>query len=93
MNSSSSFNGSIIPELEVKIWPSPTDDYFNIDLISGSLEEMIEVQVFDLIGKLVRVDNFNARLTYNFGERLQAGVYFVKLFQANNIITLKVIKE
>jgi hypothetical protein len=78
---------------EANIWPSPSDAYFNIDLRTGNLSDMVEVQVFDLIGKLVQVDSFDAALSYKFGERLPSGIYFVRISQAYDTKTIRIIKH
>ncbi len=80
-------------DFEVKTWPNPTDRYFNLELKTTNRIDKVDIYVFDITNKLVHVDKFESNQQYQFGNRLQSGIYFVKLSQANNTKTIRVIKH
>ena len=77
---------------EVKTWPNPTDGYFNLELKTANRVDKVNIFVIDLNRRLVHVDKFDANQQYQFGDGLQSGIYFVRLSQANNTKTIRVIK-
>ncbi len=79
-------------DFEFKTWPNPTDNYFNLELKTNNRVDKVNIYVFDITNKLIHVDKFDANQQYQFGNKLESGIYFVKLSQANNTKTIRVIK-
>ena len=77
---------------EVKTWPVPSDNYFNIKVTSGNDSDKVKIQVFDIRNQLVHFNEFSSDEQYQFGENLQSGLYFVRVGQGNNAQVLRVIK-
>jgi hypothetical protein len=48
--------------------------------------------VFDMSNKLVHSGTFSPDQDYTFGDELEAGVYIVKVDQAKNSKTIRLIK-
>ncbi len=76
----------------VKTWPIPSDNAFNIKVATDNNRDRISIQVLDISGKTVHMDTFDANSIYKFGEKLQSGIYFVKLNQAGNQEIKRVVK-
>ena len=83
----------VFDELELVTWPNPSDNYFNLKLKSNNIVDKVDIQVMDITGKRVHFNTFDSDLSYKFGERLQAGVYFVRITQGEFNKTLRVIKR
>ncbi len=86
------------PELKVdkfivKSWPIPSDYSFNIKVNSPNKSEFVLINVYDINGRLIHKNTFSAEKQYSFGSNLQSGIYIVKIIQAKNINTLRVIKK
>ncbi len=62
--------------INVKIFPNPTTDYFNVEA-SNSLGEMI--RVFNVKGQIVKQINHQASITNIPVSELAGGTYFVKI--------------
>ena len=79
-------------DINVKSWPNPTRDNFNIRITSNNLKELVKVQVLNIMGQTVISDSFNTNQDYKFGNKLESGLYFVKVSQGENLQTLKLMK-
>lgn len=79
--------------IDVKYWPNPSNDVFNVKMITPNFEDEIDLQVFDLNGRLVHADVIGANKNYQFGNSLSNGIYFAKLTQAGTSKVLKVVKH
>jgi hypothetical protein len=79
--------------IDVAYWPNPSKDVFTIKMATPNFEDKIDLQVFDINGRLVHVNVIGANKNYQFGNNLSKGVYFVKLTQASTSKVLKVIKH
>ena len=78
---------------ELHSWPNPTNNVFNIRAITPNYEDKVSVQAFDINGRLIHSNLINGNEDYQFGTNLQAGVYFIKVTQANSMKVVKVIKR
>lgn len=79
---------------EAKAYPNPFANNFKLEINSSS-EELIELKVFDMIGReiesrLVSISDFD---TQGLGENYTSGVYNVIVKQGDNIKTLRIIKR
>ncbi len=68
-------------QYNVKMYPNPVDNVLNISLPSYSANS--EVRLFDAYGKLVAAKKVTQNLVQMNVNRLFAGVYFVKVVDAN----------
>ncbi|MCF8298537.1 MAG: T9SS type A sorting domain-containing protein [Saprospiraceae bacterium] len=79
-------------EAELNVYPNPSNESFNIILISHN-EEEVSLSVYDVSGRLVsKHENFMPNDETNFGKELPTGVFFVKIIQGDFIKTIKVVK-
>ncbi|MDP2088686.1 MAG: MBG domain-containing protein [Flavobacteriaceae bacterium] len=76
----------------VSAYPNPSTEYFTLKL-QGATQDQVQVNVFDVNGRLVYTKTANYNDSYQFGERFQAGVYLVNVQQGTNKVSLKVIKQ
>ncbi|NRD23975.1 endonuclease [Winogradskyella litoriviva] len=73
----------------VKLHPNPVNNNLKVDLKSN-IETTIEI--YDILGKQVTKTLINKTSTLNL-QKLQSGVYIVKISQGNSTITKKLIKQ
>ncbi|MEH6538404.1 MAG: HYR domain-containing protein [Psychroserpens sp.] len=76
---------------EVNSWPNPSDTTFNIKLNSTN-DELVDIVVFDITNKVIRKDRFNPKDVYEFGDKLQSGLYFVQISQGSHMEIMRLIK-
>ncbi|MFC5196568.1 HYR domain-containing protein [Bizionia hallyeonensis] len=89
-NSNNNSQGRL--SLEVVAWPNPSDTYFNLKLKTANVIDQVEMQVFDMNNKLVHTNKFNPNEIYKFGDKLDSGVYIVKVSQAGVTKAIKLIR-
>jgi len=77
----------------VKAYPNPSTEYFKLQLSGVSPSEQVEVNVFDVTGRFIQSKKGTATDSFQFGEQLKSGVYFIEVNAANNSQRLKVIKQ
>jgi len=78
---------------DVVSWPNPTNNFFHVRMITPNYEDNVNIQAFDINGRLIHSNIINGNEDYQFGTNLQSGIYFVKVTQANTINVIKVIKR
>lgn len=78
--------------LDLKAWSNPSNTSFNIKLMSINSLDKVDVKVFDVTNKLVHHNLFEPHEEYRFGEKLEGGVYFVKITQAGQQELLRLVK-
>jgi hypothetical protein len=71
----------------IDVYPNPTNDFLTIRILNG--HKIKQVMVFDLYGKLV----MNTNETILDLKSLNNGIYFLKVFTANRVEELKIIKK
>jgi len=76
----------------VRVIPNPTDNYFTLDVESGSNEKIVVI-VYDVLGRTVKHMENSDRQLIRFGEDLQVGYYMAVVMQGNNTRTLKLVKQ
>ena len=76
-------------EIELKFYPNPTTDYFNI--LSESKIQSIEL--YDISGRLVRTSLVNGFETQQNVTNLTNGVYIVKIKTNEGEVTGKIVKK
>ena len=78
---------------DVKAYPNPFDQALTLSIESSS-DSALEINVYDMTGKLVNnIKHSNGDGSVTIGEQLAAGVYHVQVVQDGNIKTLKVVKK
>ncbi|MGB0891181.1 MAG: DUF4886 domain-containing protein [Flavobacteriaceae bacterium] len=76
----------------IDIYPSPTDKILNIKL--PKIHSFTHGCIFSLNGKeLDRFNLKNKKITYRNIKHLNSGLYFIKLYSNEQIITQKIIKS
>jgi hypothetical protein len=89
---SAPIEAEIFDGFELISWPNPSDDYFNLKLKSKNTLDKINIQVFDLNGRLVSFKTGEPNRDYKIGGTLQAGLYFINVTQGNTSKQVKLIK-
>jgi len=73
-------------------YPNPSNNQFTFDIESES-SDTININVFDIAGRLIKqLDNIKES-SVTFGENLPRGVYIAIVQQGNNQKTVRIIKE
>ncbi len=78
--------------LDFKVIPNPSSQYFNIQVTSVS-NEKIELNLFDISGRLISTLNAVNNQTLRFGDKLRPGVYMVEIRQGEQRKIVKVVKQ
>jgi hypothetical protein len=75
-------------------YPNPFADNFMLE-VSASTNEMIQVNVYDMLGKLVENHNVNVSdlSTLVIGNKFVSGVYNIEVIQGTQIERLRVVKN
>ena len=77
---------------QVRIIPNPTNNYFTLDVETGSSEKIIVI-IHDVLGRKVKhIENGQSQLI-RFGEDLKVGIYLATVRQGNNTRTIKLVKQ
>ena len=82
----------VVDIFEVIAYPNPADYQFTLVLKGGS-NEKVQVEVFDMLGRLVKQIEKSDGQPILFGEELPAGAYFAMVSQGTNQQTVKLIKK
>ena len=77
---------------DVVAYPNPSKHNFTIEIM-GDYTEKIEVEVYDMLSRLVRHIESNDNQPISFGDNLPSGTYITRVTQGNNQKIIKVIKE
>lgn len=88
-NDSTACSSGISEQLasEVKIYPNPSNDIFNIDL--GRTYDKIEVQIIDALGKIIYSNNYSEHaLIENVELPKNAGIYSVRVIVSDGEPTI-----
>jgi hypothetical protein len=76
----------------ISVYPNPTSG----ELTVSSEYNVLSIEVFDMMGKKVRANNYSPQLgvvsTLNL-DHLPAGTYFLKIEIENGMVVKKVIKQ
>ena len=80
-------------KFSIKTWPIPSSNNFNVQVLGLNESDIVSINVYDINGRLVHKNEFNSGNQYSFGDNLQSGMYIVKITQASNVKTVRVIKN
>ncbi len=78
---------------DVVSWPNPTNNLFNIKMITPNSIDKVDLKSFDMNGRLIHSNIINGNEDYQFGGELSSGIYFVRLSQADITKVIKLIKQ
>ena len=76
---------------ELIFWPNPSNSFFNLKFNTDNMV-LITINVFDINSRLVHQKTGITTDTYQFGELLKSGIYFVKLDIGDKKQLLKLVK-
>ena len=77
----------------ISLYPNPTRDILNIKL-SNSSELPTKYQIYNMLGQVVKQKQISATTDLSVStSELQSGLYFIKLTNAVNAVSLRFIKE
>ncbi|WP_191861092.1 T9SS type A sorting domain-containing protein, partial [Hanstruepera ponticola] len=79
-------------DMEVLAWPNPSNSNFNLRLKTAISTDDVEVQVFDMNNRLVHKGNFKFDGTHIFGDKLDGGVYIVKVTQSGITKSVRLVR-
>jgi len=79
-------------EFTVKIWPNPGENHFNLDVVSSS-DEIIELCIHDMSGRLISVINVTDKGSFRFGDNLQSGIYLATVRQGAFSKSVSIVKK
>ncbi|MBF2708557.1 T9SS type A sorting domain-containing protein, partial [Flavobacterium soyangense] len=74
------------------VYPNPTSYKYTLFLEGGS-KEKVQVEVFDMVGRLVKHIESNDGQAIEFGEDLPTGAYFTTVTQGTYQKTVRLIKQ
>jgi cystathionine beta-lyase family protein involved in aluminum resistance len=81
-----------VSPLLVKVSPNPSATQFEL-LLNEGMSDKVTVRVYNMIGKMAMVQDYDAGQEIIFGERLPAGAYFVEVNRGGETKTVRVIKQ
>jgi hypothetical protein len=76
---------------QVKIYPNPSADYFNVK-VNAVKDEKITVMIFDMQGKELKRSSMSSGEINKIGAELRSGIYFIRIVQKGESKTEKIIK-
>lgn len=75
----------------ISIYPNPGEKYIYIDVSNSKSIQFIRIEVLDMLGKKVFVDEKESINSIYKIENLDSGVYFATLYSVKSLITKKII--
>ena len=85
-------NSRIADRLTFIYWPNPSSTIFNLRLTSQNITQKANIYIYDLNNKLVQSTEFSPQEQISFGEKLDGGIYFVKITQGKNTEIVRFVK-
>ncbi len=84
----------VATKFNMKAFPNPTTNQFNLQVESDNVKERINIRVFDLSGRTVELLwNITSGQTLKIGSKYRPGMYIVEMIQGNNRKQLKLLKQ
>ncbi|HOF45843.1 MAG TPA: T9SS type A sorting domain-containing protein, partial [Bacteroidales bacterium] len=87
--------GNIDNQSFISIYPNPFINSITIDIGATSISEKLKCQLFNSTGKLVKEEmiEFNSGSQQTISvENFSSGLYFIKIFNNQLLVTKKLIK-
>jgi hypothetical protein len=82
-NCASSINEN--EQLNISLYPNPASSILTIE----SDEKIIQTQIFNMLGEMVQTETMNSF----FINELSKGVYLIKIYTSNGVVTNRFVKE
>ena len=79
-------------ELAITVYPIPSETNFTLK-VQSKLNQNVEVNIYDAIGRKIQQLRGSALDTYRFGDMYAAGAYIVEVLQGSNRVTQKILKQ
>ncbi|PNQ72804.1 hypothetical protein C1T31_09850 [Hanstruepera neustonica] len=79
-------------DMEVSAWPNPSNSNFNLRLKTAISNDDVQVEVFDMNNRLVHKGDFSYDGTHVFGDKLDGGVYIVKVTQSGITKSVRLVR-
>jgi hypothetical protein len=79
-------------KLSIAAYPNPATSFFNLKVTSRS-NEVIEIKVYDMTGKVVDARRGAPGQLYRLGDNVVGGMYIVEVRQGSEVATTKVVKQ
>jgi hypothetical protein len=70
----------------IRVWPLPTESFFNLRVQSASVESVV-INLYDITGRQIQQLRGSPLETYRFGDMYVAGTYLVEVIQGTNRVT------
>lgn len=84
---------NVAGELALKVFPNPSNDYFNMEMVSGNPNQKLDITLFDITGRLLKKIVTEPFGVAKFGENLIPGVYVVEVKQGESRKMIKLVKQ
>lgn len=82
----------LINSVDLNLYPNPTFGVFTLQL--SNFSSTSNVEVYNMVGKLIMYDQINSYITKFSLENMPKGIYFVRLKEGDVVVkTMKIIKE
>ena len=78
-------------KLSTQVYPNPSSSQFYVKAITSSTSR-VRIEVSNFNGNVVYRANGLSSQTFIFGSQLQAGIYYVRMIQDNQVVVTKLIK-
>jgi hypothetical protein len=77
--------------MEVKVFPNPTTNNFNLQVITADQQEVV-VRILDVQGRFIKSVKVAPYQTVNLGAELKSGSYMLEVKQGNSVKTTRVVR-
>jgi hypothetical protein len=84
--------GALSTTIGIRIWPLPTESFFNMSIQSASKESVV-INVYDIMGRQIQQLRGSPLETYRFGDMYVAGAYLIEVIQGTNRVAQKILKQ
>jgi hypothetical protein len=79
--------------LNVDVLPNPSNNYFKL-VINTNDASPVSVRIMDVLGRTIELkENIPVSESYEFGEKLKAGVYLAEIIQGKNRKVMRLLKK
>ena len=75
---------------EVKVWPNPSNTYFNVEVAT---DDLVKIRVVDIRGRIIINEELKNVQNYKLGENFNPGLYIITIDYKNSSKTIKLIKR
>jgi len=85
-------NSSIAGNIEIGVFPNPSNDFFNVNILTGT-DNQSEVRLMDMSGRTIeKVQLNNGEKTVQIGSNLIAGIYLIQVNQGAESSIARIVK-